>query len=186
MCTYLTIKTCMYISYISLILSNQKLYLLVAPGKRHPLLRPRPEVTERSGTTRRRQGRQFLVEKVYWREDEKCTFGHVLIDVAGVLPFIDLLDVFFFLFFFFRISKGQQHFANPRFLEWFSKCSQDSQVVDRIQRWIPVSPTRTYLDNCWRQTDEPLHTPREKHPGCRGFSAWVTQTLQVFKKGIFW
>ena len=34
------------------------------------------------------------------------TFGHMLIDVAGVLPFIDWLDVLFCV-----SMEGQQHFA---------------------------------------------------------------------------
>jgi len=49
----------------------------------------------------------------------------MLIDVAGVLPFIDLLEVLF------RISEeGQQHFANTRFL---NVLRIPRSFVDRIQ-----------------------------------------------------
>ena len=175
MCTYLTIKTCMYISYVSLILSNQKLYLLVAPGKKtSPSFVQGRKIP--NGREQRGGGKvgSFWLNNL-WREYERCcTFGHMLIDVAGVLPFIDLLEVLF------RISEeGQQHFANTRFL---NVLRIPRSFVDRIQPWNPVSPTRTYLDNCWRQTDEPLHTPREKHPGCRGFCLSHTDAPGVQKE----
>ena len=175
MCTYLTIKTCMYISYVSLILSNQKLYLLVAPGRKtSPSFVQGRKIP--NGREQRGGGKvgSFWLNNL-WREYERCcTFGHMLIDVAGVLPFIDLLEVLF------RISEeGQQHFANTRFL---NVLRIPRSFVDRIQPWNPVFPTRTYLDNCWRQTDEPLHTPREKHPGCRGFCLSHTDAPGVQKE----